>query len=84
MSAANNAKLMACHTAFLQNVSRENAYALYEPYGYALTQEPLSRGHETYNFGRGFRSHHYYLQLILVMMTVYYVISVITLETLNT
>ena len=71
MSAANNVKLLACHTAFLQNVSREgdfqrfNAFALYEQYGYALTQERPSRGHEIYNFGRGFRSHHYYLQWIL-------------------
>ena len=76
-SAANNVKLLTCHTVFLQNVSREgdfqrfNAFALYEQYGYALTQERPSKGHEIYNFGRGFRSHHYYLQWILDIMLMF-------------
>ena len=30
-------------------------------YGHALRQEPLPRGHESYNFGRPFRGHHYYI-----------------------
>ena len=37
-----------------------NAFPLYELYGHVIAKEPLSWGHEIYNFGRPFVGHHYY------------------------
>ena len=36
-------------------------YFHYMTYGHALRQEPLPRGHESYNFGRPFLGHHHYI-----------------------
>ena len=35
--------------------------SVYVLYGHILAQEPLPRGHESYNFGRPFFCHHYYI-----------------------
>ena len=40
---------------------RNNAVSLYDLYGHAPAQEPLSRGQEIYNFGRPFLGHHDYI-----------------------
>ena len=43
-----------------KKISRKYAFSLYNLYGHAPAQEPLSRGHEIYNFGRPFFGQHYY------------------------
>ena len=40
---------------------RKNAFPLYDLYGHTLAQEPFPRGYESYNFGRPFLGHHYYI-----------------------
>ena len=40
---------------------RKNAFPLYDLYGHTLAQEPFPRGSESYNFGRLFLGHHYYI-----------------------
>ena len=44
-----------------EDFKRNNAFTLYDFYNHALAQEPCLRGHEIYNFGRPFLSHHYYI-----------------------
>ena len=44
-----------------EDFQRLNAFSLYNKTGHTLTQEPLPRGFEIYNFGRGFHAHHSYI-----------------------
>ena len=44
-----------------EDFKRNNAFSLHDLYGHGLAQEPLSRGHEIYKFGRPFRGHRYYI-----------------------
>ena len=43
-----------------EDFKRNNAFSLYDLYDHALAQ-PSPGGHESYNFGRPFLGHHYYI-----------------------